>query len=102
MANALSSNSESGAFRFVRAGSTGFSVLFLIVFFWATWILYTKPLAIDFLSYFGEALRRLSPLISDGLVSVVGSFISVTPRGRLLLRSVATCFDRYFGAPTVN
>ena len=58
--------------------------------------------AIDFLSYFGEALRRLSPLISDGLVSVVGSFISVTPRGRLLLRSVATCFDRYFGTPTVN
>src|SRR5690348_12937089 len=60
MANALSSNSESGAFRFVRAGSTGFSVLFLIVFFWATWILYTKPLAIDFLSYWAASKLVLS------------------------------------------
>lgn len=60
MANALGSNSESGAFRFVRAGSTGFSVLFLIVFFWATWILYTKPLAIDFLSYWAASKLVLS------------------------------------------
>jgi oxygen-independent coproporphyrinogen III oxidase len=50
---------------------------------------------IDFLSYFIEALHRLQPLVSDGLVNVVGSFISVRPRGRLLLRAVAMCFDRY-------
>jgi oxygen-independent coproporphyrinogen-3 oxidase len=53
---------------------------------------------IDFLSYFSEALRRLQPLITDGLVNVVGNFISATPRGRLLLRSIATCFDQYFRA----
>jgi hypothetical protein len=39
------------AFRFVRAGAIGFSVLFVIVAFWAVGILYTKPLAMDFLSY---------------------------------------------------
>lgn len=53
---------------------------------------------IDFLSYFGDALRRLHPLVSDGLVTVVGSVISVTPRGRLLVRAVAMCFDRYLQA----
>ena len=50
---------------------------------------------IDFLSYFSEALRRLHPLVSDGLVTVVGGCISVTRRGRLLVRAVAMCFDRY-------
>jgi len=50
---------------------------------------------IDFLSYFSEALHRLHPLVTDGLVSIVGSIISVTPRGRLLVRAVAMCFDRY-------
>lgn len=42
-------------FRFVRAGAIGFSILFLIIAFWATWILYTKPLAIDFLSYWAAS-----------------------------------------------
>jgi hypothetical protein len=55
MADASNASSESGGFRFVRAGSIGFSVLFLIVAFWATWILYTKPLAIDFLSYWAAS-----------------------------------------------
>jgi oxygen-independent coproporphyrinogen III oxidase len=50
---------------------------------------------IDFLSYFSTALHRLHPLVADGLVTVVGSVISVTPRGRLLVRAVAMCFDRY-------
>jgi len=53
---------------------------------------------IDFLSYFSDALRRLHPLVSDGLVTVVGSVISVTPRGRLLVRAVSMCFDRYLNA----
>lgn len=50
---------------------------------------------IDFQSYFAEALERLRPLVADGLVTVVGSYIVTTPRGRLLLRIVAMCFDRY-------
>jgi oxygen-independent coproporphyrinogen-3 oxidase len=54
---------------------------------------------IDFLGYFSDALHRLHPLVSDGLVTVVGSIISVTPRGRLLVRAVAMCFDRYLHTP---
>jgi oxygen-independent coproporphyrinogen III oxidase len=58
--------------------------------------------AIDFLSYFSEALHRLHPFVADGLVSVAGSYISATPRGRLLLRSVATCFDRYLAGASAS
>ena len=51
--------------------------------------------AIDFLSYFSEALERLRPLVADGLATVVGDYICATPRGRLHLRVIAMCFDRY-------
>jgi oxygen-independent coproporphyrinogen III oxidase len=50
---------------------------------------------IDFVSYFGDTLKRLSPLIGDDLVSVVGSYIGATSRGRMLLRVIAMCFDRH-------
>jgi coproporphyrinogen III oxidase-like Fe-S oxidoreductase len=51
--------------------------------------------SIDFMSYFSEALERLRPLVADGLATVVGSYICATPRGRLLMRVIAMCFDRY-------
>lgn len=50
---------------------------------------------IDFLSYFTDALQQIHPLVSDRLVTVVGNVIAATPRGRLLLRVIAMCFDRY-------
>ena len=43
------------AFHLVRAGAVGFSILFVIIAFWATWILYTKPIAMDFLSYWSAS-----------------------------------------------
>ena len=56
---------------------------------------------IDFVSYFREALERLRPLMSDGLVTIVGNYICTTPRGRLLMRVIAMCFDRYLQPPAV-
>lgn len=53
---------------------------------------------IDFLGYFTPSLEKLIPLVADGLVTVCGSHISATPRGRLLMRTVAMCFDRYLPA----
>jgi len=50
---------------------------------------------IDFATYFADALARLRPLAADGLVRVTPERIQVTGRGRLLLRHVAMCFDRY-------
>lgn len=57
-------NSRS-AFRFVRAGAVGFSILFVIIACWAVWILYTKPIAMDFLSYWAAAKLALSGKIAS-------------------------------------
>jgi len=53
---------------------------------------------IDFAAYFGEEIRQLQTLSDDGLVRLGGGRISATPAGRLLLRTIAMCFDRYLGA----
>ena len=51
--------------------------------------------AIDFPSYFASALAQLRPLVADGLVTFTSRAITATARGRLLLRVIAMCFDRY-------
>src|SRR6478735_1136779 len=54
---------------------------------------------IDFREYFADALRKLAPMERDGLVRVERHRILATPRGRLLLRNIAMCFDRYLSTP---
>ncbi len=51
--------------------------------------------AIDFRDYFADSLASMKPLEEDGLVRVEHDRIKVTGRGRLLLRNIAMCFDRY-------
>ncbi|MFC4527166.1 oxygen-independent coproporphyrinogen III oxidase [Dyella halodurans] len=48
-----------------------------------------------FNEYFAPELERLRRLDEDGLVTVDERAIHVTPKGRLLLRSIAMCFDAY-------
>jgi oxygen-independent coproporphyrinogen-3 oxidase len=50
---------------------------------------------IDFESYFAADLQRCRKLASDGLVAVGARGLRATSRGRLLLRIIAMCFDRY-------
>jgi oxygen-independent coproporphyrinogen-3 oxidase len=50
---------------------------------------------INFQAYFADALNQLPRLIADGLAEVEPSRIVATSRGRLLLRIIAMCFDRY-------
>jgi len=50
---------------------------------------------IEFSSYFATELARLAPLAQDGLLELSQQRIAVMPRGRLLLRNIAMCFDRY-------
>ena len=57
--------------------------------------------AIDFGDYFPDALVRLRPLIDDGLVRVDEDRIVATSQGRLLLRNIAMCFDRYLDRPGI-
>jgi oxygen-independent coproporphyrinogen-3 oxidase len=50
---------------------------------------------IDFRRYFAAELADLQALQADGLVGVGPEWIIVTPRGRLLVRTVCMVFDRY-------
>lgn len=50
---------------------------------------------IDFRDYFADALAQLRPLQADGLVRIGPERIAATTQGRLLLRNIAMCFDRY-------
>jgi oxygen-independent coproporphyrinogen-3 oxidase len=50
---------------------------------------------IEFSDYFADALAELRPLAEDGLVQLDAGKISVTPSGRLFLRNIGMCFDRY-------
>ena len=44
---------------------------------------------------FSAELAALEPMIGDGLVTIDGHRIFVTPEGRTLVRAVGAAFDRY-------
>ena len=50
---------------------------------------------IDFRKHFAAELADLRRLARDGLVELDADWITVTPRGRLLVRAVCMAFDRY-------
>jgi oxygen-independent coproporphyrinogen-3 oxidase len=50
---------------------------------------------LDFDRYFQEELADLRQLAVDGLVQLDDEWITVTPRGRMLIRNVCMVFDRY-------
>ena len=50
---------------------------------------------IDFRNYFGAEVERLKPLAVDELIELDDNGITVTARGRLLLRNIAMVFDRH-------
>ncbi|MBB3117343.1 oxygen-independent coproporphyrinogen III oxidase [Pseudoduganella violacea] len=53
---------------------------------------------IVFKGYFADELKRLAELAQDGLVTIDAEWISVTPKGRLLIRNICMVFDRYLNA----
>ena len=50
---------------------------------------------IEFRRYFADELQDIAVFVADGLVTLDREWLSVTPRGRLLVRAVAMVFDRY-------
>jgi len=50
---------------------------------------------IDFDSYFAAELTELAELERAGLLRLHDEWISVTPKGRMLIRSICMVFDRY-------
>ena len=51
---------------------------------------------VDFAEHFAVELDRLQPLEQDGLLYLKTHGIRISSKGRLLLRSIACVFDRYF------
>jgi oxygen-independent coproporphyrinogen-3 oxidase len=52
---------------------------------------------IKFRQYFATELQKLKAFEDDGLLTVDDEWISVTPKGRLLIRNICMVFDRYLG-----
>jgi len=50
---------------------------------------------IDFREYFEAEIKKLKVLEDDDLIELSDEGISITPKGRLLLRNIAMTFDRY-------
>jgi len=50
---------------------------------------------IKFDEYFKRELVALEKFVAEGLVELSADWISVTPKGKLLIRAIAMCFDRY-------
>jgi oxygen-independent coproporphyrinogen-3 oxidase len=50
---------------------------------------------IDFKTYFAVELETLRQMESSGLLKIDAQWITVLPRGRLLVRAIAMVFDRY-------
>lgn len=61
-----------------------------------------KQFGLVFRDYFAEDLRLLAPLQQDGLVDVVENGMTVTAKGRLLIRNVCMCFDSYLRRQTLQ
>jgi oxygen-independent coproporphyrinogen-3 oxidase len=58
--------------------------------------------SIVFSDYFADALSALRPLAEDGLVDITTGKVNVTRVGRLFLRNIGMCFDRYLKEATRN
>jgi oxygen-independent coproporphyrinogen-3 oxidase len=50
---------------------------------------------IPFAGMFAPEFAALAPMVEDGLVELSPARLRVTPRGRLLVRTIAMAFDRY-------
>lgn len=57
--------------------------------------------SVEFGAYFSDAIERLQPHVADNLVLIERGRIAATPAGRLLLRSIAMCFDGYLSRPRI-
>ena len=54
---------------------------------------------ITFVEYFAKELEKLKTFEDDGLVSIDKDWITVSPKGRLLIRNICMVFDRYLNTP---
>jgi oxygen-independent coproporphyrinogen-3 oxidase len=56
---------------------------------------------VSFSSYFLKEIEKLRELEADGLLAIDDDWLTVTPKGRFLVRNICMVFDRYLGMPNV-
>ena len=71
------------------------AIMQLICHFKLNFATIEKRFAIDFSQYFAAELQRYQTMVDDGLITMDGQSITVTARGRLLIRNICMVFDRY-------
>lgn len=54
--------------------------------------------SIEFVNYFADEIKRLDIMREDGLLDLNKQAITVTAKGRLLIRNICMIFDRYLSA----
>jgi oxygen-independent coproporphyrinogen-3 oxidase len=57
---------------------------------------------IEFHQYFARELAALAPYAADGLLTIDRQWLTVTPRGRLLIRNICMVFDNHPAAPAAD
>ena len=57
---------------------------------------------ITFRNYFAAELEQLKAFAQDGLLTVDSEWISITPKGRLLIRNICMVFDRYLATARLD
>ncbi|MEZ9945005.1 oxygen-independent coproporphyrinogen III oxidase [Vibrio breoganii] len=57
-----------------------------------------QQFGLSFDHYFAEDLQLLQTFVDDELVEISDNEITVSLRGRLLIRNICMCFDKYFRA----
>jgi oxygen-independent coproporphyrinogen-3 oxidase len=57
---------------------------------------------VAFQDAFADELARFAPMAGDGLIDIAHDAIRVLPAGRMLVRNVASVFDRYLGQASVK
>lgn len=59
---------------------------------------FDQVMPLPFADYFASELRRLQPMVADGLLQIDEDWLTVTPKGRLLIRNICMVFDPYLQA----
>lgn len=55
--------------------------------------------SITFREYFAKEIEKLREYEKEGLLTLDEDWLTVTPKGRLLIRNISMVFDRYIGKP---
>ncbi len=58
-------------------------------------LLIEQQFNVKFEHYFAEDIKLLQPFVDDDLIVISDTHLKITLRGRLLIRNICMCFDKY-------